>query len=210
MYASNDHQGRSVSDQNEINKLNNRMNRWEMPSYLLQSPSSDVQNVYYTEEDIAMFKINYQKLLQCLEDPLFKEHTNHLVTNPKNHKTTYGILHQYCKDHWPDRAMQIINTANGMSFISTTPFYPDIHQWQVGSRPEIVMAMMAQVIENGRPTGYPFLDMIFRQGFGYAKRRKFIEPWTTNFTEYHFVSVLVNINQSSSVYITISEPRPLS
>lgn len=105
MHYSNDHQGRSASDQNELNKLHVRLARLEsqpiLPPPSLVAPDQDlvVASLFYTDLDIALFQQNFDRLNECLQDGRFIQLAIDLaqLQNHDEMAICYQAMYDYCR-----------------------------------------------------------------------------------------------------------------
>lgn len=135
----------------------------------------------YTEEDVRIFQANWERLQQFLQDQPFMDRAATLISNIT--PDTYNLLHEYIRNQYPGFVIQIYDSCNGIIFLSETNYNEDIFTWNIGARSEIILSLMANSIS----ITHPFFQDMINQGYGYAKRTRFLDARQTDLTEYHFV-----------------------
>jgi len=135
----------------------------------------------YSEEDKRIFQTNWERLQQLLQDESFLDQAATLIGNIM--PDTYNTLHEYARNQYPGFVIQIYDSCNGIIFLSETRYNEDIFTWNIGARSEIILSLMANSIS----LTHPFFQDMINQGYGYAKRTRFLDARQTDLTEYHFV-----------------------
>jgi hypothetical protein len=187
----------SPQETDELTELRSRVSALEARLDACFPPEIDT---LYTDDDIEIFWENLINIKTILADEQFLDRASNLIETIE--EETYDRLFDYVRSTYPRCVINICDSCNGLLFISEKSYDPEIFTWNIGGRPEILMSLISKSYHCTREL--PFFKDLLNQGFGYSKRTRFIDKYQTDFTEYHFVSKHVVIN-NRIVFIVVSE-----
>jgi hypothetical protein len=137
----------------------------------------------YTQEDIEIFQKNLAQFQNLMKDQEFINRAIALIHNVRSE--TYTPVFEHVVSNYPNFVIQIYDSCNGILFLSERSYNDEIFTWNIGARSEIILALLAQSAGSTQPI--PFFQDLLQQGYGYAKRTRFLDARQIDRNEYHFI-----------------------
>ena len=157
------------------------------------------EDTLYSDNDIEIFRKNWEGMTRLLQDEQFLALTSDLVQDVNEEQ--YDRLFDYVRGVYHGFVVNICDSCNGLLFVSEKSYDPEIFTWNIGGRSEIILSLMSNAYHCTRRD---VLQDLLNNGFGYSKRTKFIDRFQTDFTEYHFICKQLIVN-NRLVFIVIRE-----